>query len=209
VTLRPRFNPNATGGTEEVESGHLPAQVDPRQMSLFGAGWTLGSLKYLCESGVRSVTYFETSGWRGVQETADGSPEPHLFPSKPASVYPLYHTLAYFGGMKAGEIVPSASSDTLRVEGAILREGNWVRFLIANLTAQEQTVRVSYASLFGSVRAEVMDERYFEDATENPEQFRIRKTEAQGVVMVGVEDGVFELTLKPFALVCAKGVVKA
>jgi hypothetical protein len=208
VTFRPRFNPNATGGTEETNDGHLPSQVDPRQMSLFGAGWTLGSLKYLCEAGVRSVTYFETSGWRGVQETANGSPEPGLFPSKPASVFPLYHTLAYFGGMRSGEIVPSLSSDTLRVEGAILRQGHWVRFLIANLTAQEQTVCVSYSGLLGSVRVEVMDERYFEEATENPERFRIRKTEEQGVVIVGVEHEGFELTLKPFAMVCAKGTTK-
>ena len=193
----------------DVEPGHLPSQVDPRQMSLFGAGWTLGSLKYVCESGVRSVTYFETSGWRGVQETSAGSSEPKLFPSKPNSVFPLYHILAYWGGMKSGEIVPSVSRDPLCVEGAILRQGHWVRFLMANLTAQEQTVRVSHKGLFGSVRAEVMDERFFEEATENPERFRLRKTEEQGVVIVGVADEVFELKLKPFAFVCAKGVVMA
>lgn len=207
VTLRPQFNPNATGNDSEGDLGTLPAQVDPRQMSLFGAGWTLGSLKYLSESGVRSVTYFETSGWRGVQETPDGSAEPELFQSKPSSVFPLYHTMAYFGGVKGGEIVPSVSSDKLRVEGAILRRGNWVRFLVANLTAKEQKIRVSYAGLKDTVRAEVMDETFFEDATEHPERFRLRKTEMQGVVIVEVTDEAFELTLKPFASVCAKAAV--
>ena len=208
VTLRPRFNPNATGADPKVEPGTLPSQVDPRQMSLFGAGWTLGSLKYLSEAGVKSVTYFETSGWRGVQETADGSAEPELFQSKPASVFPLYHTLAYFGGMKSGEIVPSVSGNALRVDGAILRKGNWVRFVVANLTAEEQTVRVSYAGLADTVRTEVLDETFFEAATEQPERFRIRKTEEQGIVIVDVTDESFELTLKPFAVVCAKAQIR-
>lgn len=168
ITLRPRFNPNATGPEPEAESGTLPAQVDARQMSLFGAGWTLGSLKYLSEAGVRSLTYYETTGWRGVQEVDTGCAEPALFPSKPQSVFPLYHVLAYWGGMRGGEVVPSVSSDALRVESAILRKGNWVRFLLANMTGDEQTVRVSFEGLQGSVRTETLDERFFEDATEAP-----------------------------------------
>ena len=31
-------------------------------MSLFGAGWTAGSLKYLAEGGAHSLTYYETTG---------------------------------------------------------------------------------------------------------------------------------------------------
>ena len=71
VTLLARFNPNATGPEPEPAPGELPSQVDIRQMSLFGAGWTLGSIKYLSESGASSVTYYETTGWRGVMETGD------------------------------------------------------------------------------------------------------------------------------------------
>ncbi len=62
VTLKPRSNPNATGAEAASGPGELPASVDPRQMSLLGAGWTLGSLKYLAQSGVQSVTYYETIG---------------------------------------------------------------------------------------------------------------------------------------------------
>ena len=59
VTLQMRFNPNATAPEAELESSQLPSQVDVRQMSLFGAGWTVGSLKYLCESETHSLTYYE------------------------------------------------------------------------------------------------------------------------------------------------------
>ncbi len=82
VTLLARFNPNATGPEPELAPGELPTQVDMRQMALFGAGWTLGSIKYLSESSASRVTYYETTGWRGVMETATGSPMPDKFPSR-------------------------------------------------------------------------------------------------------------------------------
>ncbi len=62
VTLRPRFNPNATGPAAGPATGELPAEVDPRQMSLLGAGWTLGSLSALIAAGASSLTYYETTG---------------------------------------------------------------------------------------------------------------------------------------------------
>jgi hypothetical protein len=64
VTLKMRFNPNATGPEPEPGPGELPSQVDVRQMSLFGAGWTLGSLKYLGEIGPQTITYDENTGCR-------------------------------------------------------------------------------------------------------------------------------------------------
>jgi len=89
VTLKPRFNPNATGPQTTAGPDELPTQVDTRQMSLFGAVWTLGSLKYLCESGVDSVTYYENTGWRGVKEREAGSPLREKFPSVPGATFPL------------------------------------------------------------------------------------------------------------------------
>ena len=74
VTLKPRFNANATEPEAVNTPRELPVSVDPRQMSLFAAAWTLGSIKYLAESGASSVTYYETTGWRGVMETEAGSP---------------------------------------------------------------------------------------------------------------------------------------
>ncbi|MCI0628048.1 MAG: hypothetical protein L0387_41410 [Acidobacteria bacterium] len=47
--------------------------VDARQMPLFGAGWTAGSVKHLAEAGASLVTHCDTSAWRGVMETEKGS----------------------------------------------------------------------------------------------------------------------------------------
>src|SRR5207244_12399512 len=55
------------------------------------------SAKHLAEAGADSVTYFETAGWRGVLERADGPPDPDRFSSRPGAAFPLYHVLADLG----------------------------------------------------------------------------------------------------------------
>jgi len=195
VTLKPRFNPVATGPEPEPESGELPPQVDVRQMALLGAGWTAGSLGHLGVSGVESITYYETSGWRGVMETEAGSAVPEKFRSLPGAVFPLYHVLADVGVFAGGEIVPSASSAPLLVDGLSLRLGDRKRIVVANLSPEPQRVRV--IDLEGHVRARHLDETCAVAAMRNPEAFRAE---------VGIEteavDGALELDLRPYACAC-------
>ena len=176
VTLRPRFSAAATGPELPPPPGTLPFAVDPRQMSLFGAGWTAGSLKYLSESGVASVTYYETSGWRGVLEQSKGSPEPALFRSIPGAVFPLYHVLADFGEFANGAVIPAKSSDPLRIEGVVLHKDHKNRLLLANLSPKAQTVKVS--ALGSTVRLRMLDERNVEEAMTSPEKFRSQQGES-------------------------------
>ena len=140
VTLRQRFNPVATGPEPPPAPGELPSQVDVRQMSLFGACWTLGSIKYLAESGADSVTYYETTGWRGVMETEQGSPAPAKFRSLPGAVFPLFHVLADAGEFAGGRVLPSASNAPLLVEGLVLQTASKQRTLLANLSDSNQKV---------------------------------------------------------------------
>ena len=190
VTLLARFNPNATG--PEPAPGELPAQVDVRQMSLFGAGWTLGSIKYLSESGASSVTYYETTGWRGVMETASGSPLPEKFHSLPGAVFPLYHVLADVGEFAGGEILPSKSSDTLKLEGLALHKNEKTRILLANLTPDSQRVRVG--NLAATVWVRHLDETNAQAAMTSPEAFHSVTGELAQTV-----DGAIELNLLPYA----------
>jgi len=193
VTLQPRVNPNATGPEAAPNSGELPAQVDVRQMALFGAAWTLGSLKYIAETGsVASVTYYETSGWRGVLETAQGSPLPDKFPSLAGGVFPLYHVLADVGEF-AGEVVPIQSSAPLRVDGLALRKAGKTCVLLANLSAEAQTVTV--AGLGAHIRIRILDATNAEAAMRAPEAFR-----AQTGNLVAPVDGLLTLDLLPYAV---------
>ena len=194
VTLLARFNPNATGPAPEPGLGELPPQVDVRQMSLFGAGWTLGSIKYLSESGASSVTYYETTGWRGVMETATSSPLPEKFCSIPGSVFPLYHVLADVGEFSGGEILPSKSSDPLKVEGVVLRKHGKTRILFANLTPNSQ--RISVGNLPENVRVRRLDETNAHTAMTSPETFRAET----GELVQTNADGTLEFNLLPSAV---------
>lgn len=193
VTLQPRFNPNATGPEPEPEPGQLPAPVDPRQMALFGAGWTLGSLKYLLESGLQSVTYYETTGWRGVMETEEGSPLPDKFQSIPGTVFPLYHLLADVGEWRDAEVIPLKASNTLAVDGLALRRGSQTRLIVANLTAQSQPVTIETMGL--EIQIRYLDETNVIEAMQSPDLFRMR-----GGQLLATSEGKLRLDLRPYAV---------
>jgi hypothetical protein len=140
VTLKPRIH--AASEAVEPSTGELPPQVDPRQMSLFGAGWTLGSVKYLAEAGAASLTYYETTGWRGVIETESGSPLPDRFPSLPGMVFPVFHVFADLAEWKGGEVVTLTSSDPDSAIGFALRDGAGLHLLVANLIPESKDVAI-------------------------------------------------------------------
>jgi hypothetical protein len=193
VTLKMRFNPNATGPEPEPPPGELPPAVDERQMSLFGAAWTTGSLKYLAESDAHSLTYYETTGWRGVMETEAGSPLPDKFPSLPGSVFPLYHVLADVGAFAGGQVIPTNSSDNLRVEALALSREGQTALLVANLSADPQQVTVQ--NLAEGVRVRLLDESNAEAAMESPEEFRQQPGELRQT-----SGGALQLSLQPYAV---------
>ncbi len=194
VTLKPRFNPNATGPEPEAAEGELPPEVDVRQASLFAAGWTLGSVKYLGEGGASSVTFFETTGWRGVMERTKGSPLPGVFRSLPGSVFPLYHVLADIGDFAGGEILPTATSDPLGVEVLALRAGERVRILAANLGGASRHLRLICPHLSEIVAIKTLSADEAEAAMLEPERFR-----ADRGLRHEVRDGRIDLCIAPYA----------
>ena len=122
-------------------AGMLPWSVDARQSSLLGAAWTAGSLKYLSEAGAASVTYYESTGWRGVAERSNGSPLPQRFHSVAGGAFPLLHPLADVAGWTGAEVLEVESSDPLACVALGVRIGDGgTRLLIANLTTRDETV---------------------------------------------------------------------
>jgi hypothetical protein len=201
ITFKMRFNPVATGPEPAPPPGELPPQVDVRQMSLFGAGWTAGSFKYAAESGVQSLTYYETGGWRGVMDQESGSPLPEKFRSLPGSVFPLYHVLADVGEFVGGEIMPTQSSDCLRVDGLAVAKAGKQRLILANLTNEPQ--QVTLENLNEQVQIYHLNETNVETAMQSPEAFRAAPGEA-----VSTSAGTLEVTLLPYGLVRIDSVVK-
>ena len=195
VTLKPRFNVVAIGEENGTDFDTLPALVDPRQMSLFGAGWTLGAIKYLAENGVSSATFYETTSWRGVMETERNSPLPQQFRSIPGVVFPLYHIFADVGEFTGGQVIPSKSSNPLKVESLALRKDDQTRVLIANLTGTSSQILV--ANIPERVQIKTLDEDNALDALQSPEKFN----QQPGQILVS-EDSCLNLEIKPYAIVC-------
>jgi hypothetical protein len=201
VTLRQRFNPSAIGEAI-VRDGDLPLSVDPRQVSLFGAGWTLGSIASLTAAGVASLTYHETVGWRGVMEWARSPASGPPFPSRPGMVYPMFHVFADLAGRSDASpmVVHGGSPGRLAHLGS--RTGDRVRVLVANLTAARTTVSIgSFAGR--SARLRVLDDASAASALLAPGRFR-RATDP-----VEVRNGRVRIVLSPFAYLMLEGAAPA
>lgn len=179
LTLRPRYNPNAT-----QPQGPLPP--DPRQPSLFAAAWTAGSLKYLTLGGAAALTLFETVGAGGVLAQEEGR----------VRAYPLYHLLAWVGAFAGGEMLPTRSSHPLQVEALALRKGRRTRLILANLSPQPQVVRLEGAALPRELTVRGLDLEGVEEALERPLRFLRRPGHRL------LRRGALELPLEPCALLC-------
>jgi hypothetical protein len=193
VTFKMRFNAYATAPEPPTPPGQLPPPVEIRQMSLLGAGWTAGSIKYMAQSGAHRVTYYETTGWRGVMEIEDGSPVPDKFRSLPGSVFPLYHVLADVGEFAGETVIPTTSSDALKVNGLALHKNGQTRVLLANLSRERQ--HVSVHNLSSRVQVRRLNETNAEEAMESPEDFRASEAE-----VLETTKGTLNLTLLPYAV---------
>ena len=193
ITLRPRFNPNATGPDPELAPRELPPSVDYRQPSLFAAGWLAGSLNALANAGVDGLTYFETTGWKGLVERRDHPLRVAKFHSWPGMVFPVYHVLADAAEFEGGQILPVTSSDGLRVQALALRDGNRVRVVLANMSDETLSVTLDIPRV-GATTVRRLDDRTVSLAAADPGAFR-----GSGQP-IDVTDGALNVDLPPFGL---------
>jgi hypothetical protein len=201
VTLKMRWNPNATGPEMPTPANALPQRVDPRQMSLFGAGWTMGAIRALAQGGAHSITFYETVGWLGVMERDCGSPLPVLFPSVPGAVFPMYHVFASIsefveattGNAGVVQVPHFTSSNPLQFSGLALQAGSRLRLLIANHTQQPQSLLLRGISGAYSLRR--LDEASVVSAMRDPEGFLTSPAE-----IAFSSENALRLHLSPYAL---------
>ncbi len=139
ITLSPQLvnGKNPPGGPPP---GPFPTYVDLRQGTAVTAAWTLGSLKYLTESGAQSATYYETVGWNGIMDADDVGARPKGWPSQPGQFFPVYYLLREIGEFAGGAGRQIDSSDTLAAVGLALHKPGRMRVLVSNLTGEPQTV---------------------------------------------------------------------
>ncbi|MEO7424811.1 MAG: hypothetical protein ABI036_06470 [Fibrobacteria bacterium] len=204
VTLKRSPFAMALKGPPSDESGSPVAakwrnQVDTRQYSLFGAGWTLGSLKRMALEGANSATYYETTGLLGVM-AGRGLPAGLLqspafdFAISPGWVYPLFHVFADFAEFVGGNAYDVKSDLPLRYDGVLLHAGDRATLLIANLEETPGTLRLKELGNIAGLRR--LNETNAMSAMEDPEGYRKLPREA----CHGDQDG-WDIALRPFEYV--------
>jgi D-apionolactonase len=140
VSLKPPFNQAAREEEKPRAMDLLPPNVDPRQMSLIAAAWTVGSIRSLAVGGARSITYYDLYGWRGLMETLEGNRLPAKFLSEPGMIFPVYWVFRCLAGHSTAEIFPILSNSPLTADGLMLHNGNRWLVLVANYTCFAQEV---------------------------------------------------------------------
>jgi hypothetical protein len=115
VTLRPR-----------------PA-TDPRQATMFAAGWTLGLLAAATEAGFGRITLFELEGPGGLMEKGRIFPAGHL----------LAELAMLAGSAPDARVVRARPSDPWRCLALAVRAGRLLRVYVFNPTPRPQDVVVA------------------------------------------------------------------
>lgn len=143
VSLRPRFNPNATEPALDVSNTDLPADVDTRQWDSFAAAWTALAVRSLATPGtVSAVTLFEDLGWKGLRPR-DGDPEDAAFTAEPGAEFPVAAVVRALA--RATHVRPTASSDPESVDAVVLESPEGRSALLINLTDAPRDVRLTGA----------------------------------------------------------------
>jgi hypothetical protein len=177
------------------------SQVDTRQFSLLGAGWTLGSLKRLAleaPSAGLSATYYETTGLLGLMTGQNLSVEALSVPGSDLQldagwVFPLYHIFADFAEFSGGRVHDIISRDPLRFDGVLLSLGNRRAILLANLEETPGRVQL-HLDAVGQVKGiRRLNEKNAMQAMCDPEAYRVQPYES-----VPNQVGSVELDFMPF-----------
>jgi D-apionolactonase len=196
VNIRRRFNANLTFYEEPSHDENYPANTDARIMSLFGACWTAISLKYICESEVAGVTYFETAGERGIIQGDHPSRWPADFPASAGTIFPVYNVFRFILGHRDFRVLKSLSSNPLISDSLVLSNDESIKMILVNFTGREQRVDVSGVCRVTKLLS--LDQNSYIDAAGNPDWI------SGSEKIAAVQDD--SVTLQPWSLIFAEGV---
>jgi len=162
VNLQRRFNANIENYETPSPGDAFPPQADSRIMSLFGACWTAGSMKYLSESGARGITYYETAGERGIIQGDFDSRWPEHFRTSKGMIFPIYHFFNWLLKDKSFKLIRSKSSSPLEVDCLALSNGRLIKLALVNFTSADQNIMIHGFS--GEIKTKVLNSESYADA---------------------------------------------
>jgi hypothetical protein len=192
ITLRPRFNAVAADSRLPVSPRETLPEADLRQASLITAAWTLGSIVSLASQDVSSLTFFETTGPRGVMKSLAEAHSEKRLPSNPATLFPVYYVFAAMAGYRRIAPVYVPAVDRLAVMALFGRRA-LRRVVFANLRSEAASVRFALPAKQGSLH--LLNETNLTQAAVNPKCILQEKEQS-----VKLPRNIFETVLEPYAL---------
>ena len=142
ITLRPRYNPNATQPAKDLSNTPLPTSVDARQRTWLAEGWTAMSIRSIAESeSISTLTYFETLGWRGIRELSTGSKDSLNFASKAGEEFPVWRLFKHLKGFTHARSTTSSLPEL--VDCLIVTSAEKTEAILVNFSTIEQEVKFS------------------------------------------------------------------
>lgn len=146
VNIQRRFNSNKTYIEIPQAGSDKPFRIDSRLMSLFGACWTAISLKYLCENGAESMTFYETVGECGIFQGEFDARWPEQFPAVKGMIFPVFHVFRFLMGNKDLKLIKSLSSKPLAIDCIALTDGKKAKIILVNLSGSVRSVQMECCS---------------------------------------------------------------
>jgi hypothetical protein len=183
-----RDNPHGATFTPNPDNERIClVKADPRSRALFGAAWLLGYIATFARTGIESMTVGAPTGPLGVIYRRTNNTQPYFDSLPGRAVFPAYHVVAGLMNSSGQNLVESTSSNDEKVRCFAHSGNSGTTLWIANLTAQNQNVRITGGR--GAMYGTVLDESSFEMATTRPIEFQ-----KSWKVMSG------KLILKPYAV---------
>ena len=183
-----RDNPHGTTWTPNPDNLRVClTKLEPRQRSLFAAAWTLGYIATLARTGVEGIAFGAPTGPLGIIYRKADHKQPWYDQLGAAAVFPAFHVISGVTRGAGQKLVDANSSDSAKVRTLAYKGKKGTTLWLANLTAENQSVKLSGAkgALFGTT----LDEDSFVSATTDPQGFQARWKAMRHA-----------LTLKPYAV---------
>jgi D-apionolactonase len=160
------------------------AMNDPRQRGLFGAAWNLGYAARMAAAGVEALTLSAPVGAFGVVYARTDFRQP-WFDERDAGVYPLYHVLGGIEQAAGKPTLEATSSHPGAVQALAWQNDGGPVLWLANLTAQEQSVRV-LGLPSAATKVARLDVEHFVTATSSPDGLaRTETSTSVGALVLG------------------------
>ncbi len=140
VTMRPLWNPHHAREDFQTTVRGLPRPLEPAHWGMFGAVWSLLSIKHLSHSPLGEATYFELTGPGGLLYQPSCLHQPALADLPQAKIYPLFHVFRELGPRAGAELWQLNSTRPDLVDGLAIAQGEGLLLYLANLSGSAQEV---------------------------------------------------------------------